>query len=612
MNLTQSQKKFIKKNLKHFSIDEIAIKLSIPQKDVLNFLQTHWRKEKYQKFLIQHKKQTEPKRFPLNSLSSFNFKEWLQQNWIALLFLGLLAFAVYFNALGNDFVSDDISGIKENPDLGNFSLLLSKPLTFFRYLFYFTVYKIWGMEPLFFRLINVFFHLDSVLLTYFLVSLMANPILAFFAAGIFAVHPIHVEAVTWISGGPYAQSTFFLLVSFLLYLLSKAKNSKKLYLFSLFTFLLSAFSTEKALIFPLMLFIFELSSDSVRKNWRKLAPFFVMGGLWFLFFFLQGALTGRVSTLQTDYYQGPGLENPLIQIPVALSSYLQLIFWPDKLTLYHSEMMFTQINYLIRVTVTLGLLAAIIFFFKKDKKIFFWLSFFIISLLPTLTPLKISWIVAERYVYLGTLGIFMIIALGLQKIGQITNKTTLYILFGIILSLLSLRTINRNADWKNQDTLWLATARTSPSSAQNHNNLGDYYARQDNLQKAVEEFKIAIQLQPNYGDAFHNLANTYQQMGQMDLAIENYQKAILSSPHLWQSYQNLAAIYFGQGKFNLAEENIKMAIQIIPQNPNLYLNLGVIYLQEKDKTKAKEAFQQALQLDPQNENAKMGLEETMK
>lgn len=605
MDLTHKQKKYLRKNLKRFPLTKISAEINVSEKEIIDFLRKHWPKEKFQNFFSQQKREAEKIKISPDLGKNFSFLKWFRQNWLAIVFLALLVGLTYFNSLRNDFVSDDISGIRENQNLGNFSSLFSNPLTFLRNLFYFLVFKIWGLEPIFFRLINIFFHLGSVWLVYLLIALMSNPTVAFLTAAIFAVHPILSEAVTWISGGPYPQYTFFILASFILYLLGINKNSLKIYLFSLFAFFLAIFSTEKALIFPFIILLFEFSSNSISKNWRKVVPFFLLASSWFFIFFSQGALTGRVTTLQTEYYQKPGLENPLIQIPVALSSYLELIFWPKNLTLYHSEMMFTQINYFIRVLVALGLFAAIIFSFRKNKTIFFWLSFFLITLLPTLTPLKISWIVAERYVYLGTLGVFVLIALAIQKIGEISKNTKIsYLIFGLVLALLAIRTIIRNSDWKNQDTLWLATARTSPSSAQNHNNLGDYYTRNGNLEKAAEEFKIAIQLQSNYGDALHNLANIYQQMGKTELAIENYQMAIGTNPNLWQSHQNLAAIYFGQGKFDLAEENIQKAIQIIPQNPNLYLNLGVIYLQKKDKQKAKEAFQKVLELDPQNQNAK--------
>ena len=151
-----------------------------------------------------------------------------------------------------------------------------------------------------------------------------------------------------------------------------------------------------------------------------------------------------------------------------------------------------------------------------------------------------------------------------------------YFALVVIVASLSVRTIIRNKDWKSEDTLWIATAQVAPSGQQIHNNLGDVYARQGDMQKAVEEFKKAIEINPNYADAYHNLGNTYQQMGQLDLAIENYQKALSINPHLWQSYQNLAAIYFNQGQYDLALENIKKALEINPNDENLKQNLQVI------------------------------------
>lgn len=219
---------------------------------------------------------------------------------------------------------------------------------------------------------------------------------------------------------------------------------------------------------------------------------------------------------------------------------------------------------------------------EKNKKVFFWLSFFFVSLLPTLTPLKIAWIVAERYVYLGSIGIFVAVAIFFdwffEKIKK-KNEQYKYIaiaFFAIIILALSARTIIRNMDWKNEDTLWISTAKTSPSGQNIHNNLGDVYARQGNMEKSVEEFKKAIEINPRYADAYHNLANDYHDMGQIDLAIKNYQKALEFNPNLWQSYQNLADIYFNQGDYKKAQDYIQKALAIDPQNKNLQENLQVI------------------------------------
>jgi len=261
----------------------------------------------------------------------------------------------------------------------------------------------------------------------------------------------------------------------------------------------------------------------------------------------------------------------------------------------------------------LGLLGGLVILWKKNRLIFFWLAFFIISLLPTLTPFGISWIVAERYVYLGTVGIIAITSYGLM--GLINNKKTEaigYLIFIIIILSLMTRTIVRNFDWENQDTLWLAAAKTSPSSAQNHNNLGDLYGRHGDLKRSAEEFRIAIKLNPYYADAYHNLGNTYQQMGSPAAALENYQLALKYNPNLWQSYQNIAAIYFNQEKYDLAEKEIQKSIKVFPNNPQLHVNLGVIYLKMKDKKKAEESFMKALTIDPKNEQAKLGLIEVNK
>jgi len=395
------------------------------------------------------------------------------------------------------------------------------------------------------------------------------------AATIFAVHPILIESVIWISGGSYSNGAFFGFLTILFYLLFSQNREKKFYLLSLLSLVVTFLFLEKLIVLPIILLLYEVCFGQFKKNWHRLIPFFLFSFLFALK--LLGLLGAKITSLETTYYQQPGLENPFIQIPIAISSYLSLIFWPKALTLYHSELTFNQGQYFLKLGVFLIFLGLIIFFFKKEKRVFFWLVFFIISLLVTLTPFKISWVVAERYVYFGSLGIFVFIAWLISQIGHwFKNQKISWIIFGLIIISFSTRTIIRNFDWKNQDTLWLATAKTSPSSSQNHNNLGDLYFRQGKYEKAVEEFEKAIDLKPNYGDAFHNMANTYHQMGDDNLALENYQKALSFNPNLWQSHQNLAAIHFNQKNYQLAKEELEKAIKINPENAELHTNLGIL------------------------------------
>ena len=319
-----------------------------------------------------------------------------------------------------------------------------------------------------------------------------------------------------------------------------------------------------------------------------------------------GQISVRVNALAQSYYQQKTFTNPFYQIPIAISSYIQLILWPDKLTLYHSEMTFSYAEYFLRLGAFLAFLIGVIYGFLKNKHVFFWLCLFIISLIPTLTPFGISWIVAERYVYLGSVGILYIIGYLLTKLIK-NNKTAGSLLFVAVTISLLTRTFIRNFDWKNEDNLWIATGKTSPSDPKTHNNLGDVYRRQGNLEKSAEEFKIALKLKPNYADVYHNLANTYTRMGKISDAIATYQTAIKYNPKLWQSYENLAIIYFNQKHYDLAQKSIGKAIEINPGNANLHVDLGAIYWQIGNKGLAKQSFTEALKLDPQNALAKNGM-----
>lgn len=605
MQFTHSQKNYIKKYIRQHSIEEVSQRLNVAKVDLVDYLEKRWGREKLDIYL---KKQSPPPEGIQKSPP--DYKNWFKDNWINLSILTLLIAATFANALNNAFLSDDLAEIVQNPEVGKFSYIFSHPFGFIRILLNYFAYHLGGLNPAFFRLINYGFHLGSTFLIYTILTHLYNKRIAIIAAALFAIHPVISEAVVWISGGTYPQYTFFFLLSFLLYILSK-KNAI-IYWVSVAVF---SFAFMSHPVMPLALFViflvYELCFGDIKKKWIRSAPYFLVA-IAYVFINLS-ALPERTTTLQSVHYQEKGIDNPFVLIPVAVSSYLELIFWPKTLTLYHSELAFGQVQFLIRAVVTLLLLTATIINFKRNKNIFFWLSLFWLGLAPTLTPFRLNWIVAERYLYLPSLGIFVSLALLLHNLSQ--KKQYKYALYGLIIiavALLSARTMIRNIDWKNEDNLWIATGKTSPSSPNTHNNLGDVYGRRGDKQKALQEFQTAIALKPNYADAYHNLANTYRELGQLDKALGNYQKAIEFNPNLWQSYQNIAALYFQNKQYDKALEYIQKAIQINPKNINLHLNLGAVYLTLGEKAKAKEVFNLVLTQDPQNQLAKQGLIEAQK
>ena len=247
--------------------------------------------------------------------------------------------------------------------------------------------------------------------------------------------------------------------------------------------------------------------------------------------------------LVNNYNNHASFTNPLIQIPIAITEYFKLILWPINLTLYHSELFYTKVGYLVSLGVFLLFMAALGYTAVKKRMVFFWLMFFVIVLSPTLTPFGFGWIVAERYAYLASLGIYAVVGMGISRL--MTKKgweKTVIAIVAIAIILLFIRTLVRNRDWQDQDHLWLAAERTSPSSQQNHNNLGDLYSRRGDLKQAEWHFKKAIEINPSYADAMHNLANTYVMMGKFEEAIKWYEDALKNKPSLWQSQRQLEAV----------------------------------------------------------------------
>lgn len=456
---------------------------------------------------------------------------------------GLVGIA-YLWTLNFAFLSDDIYGIVNNPEIFKFSWVWQNPTVVLNRLSYFIISNVFGVVPWPFRLMNIGVHLLTVIGVMVLVEKLINKTVAMVAAVLVAVHPLMIESVTWISGNGYSWYGALLVWSLIFYI--RAGKSWKQWLISVGLFLAALQFSEKAAVLPGILLVYRWVNDRKRGRYWDLIPYIALSALW-LVMNLRG-VGARLNYLQAEFNSQAETQSvmkisPLVQTPVALSSYLGLIVWPDKLTLYHSEMSYTKTKFAIMAGVTIIYFLVTLWFLWKRSLVGFWLAWLLIGLSPTLVPLGVAWIVAERYVYFGAIGIFVLISWGLVSLSEkpkwVEAGWTITVL---IICLFLIRTMVRNGDWQDQDHLWLAAKRTSPSSPQNHNNLGDLYGRRGDLQPAEWHFKKAIEINPNYADAMHNLANTYVRLGRFDEAIKMYEAALQNKPSLWQSEQQLKII----------------------------------------------------------------------
>lgn len=437
----------------------------------------------------------------------------------------VLSIAIYANSVTGAFVSDDIPSIVKNPDIGELSSAkdlvdLSKAV----------IYKIGALNPVPYHVFNIILHALNSVLVFFFLSLFFKAQTSFWGALLFAAHPVHTEAVSWISGMPYLLLTLFLLISFLLYV-DKGKEGKirvSRSLLSLVFYILALFSHWYAAPYPAMVALYDITYGKWRKNWRLWLPFILVT----LIFILARTsdISQRVSSLQADMGSA-GMGNPLFNMAFSLANHAALVIWPAKLTLYHEPLKVSQQALAAQIIGLVFVFSLLPLLFRKAKPVFFGLGIFFVFLSSTYSPVPVAWLVAERYLYFASIGFFVLVGFLIRENkGREGVKVAIFLI--LLIGAYSARTIYRNEDWRSRAALWRATVRISPESPRAHNNMGDIYSIEGDLEKAAASFRRATELKPNYAEAYFNLASTCEKLGRRHEAELYYKKAIAFKPEL--------------------------------------------------------------------------------
>ncbi len=463
----------------------------------------------------------------------------------------VLVLIVFASGLGNRFVSDDIPTILENQDIGSWTYIekVFPTITFASLLS--LEHKFFGINPTGYHVAGILMHLINVLLVYKILKRISSESTALVASAVFGLHPLAVEAVTWTSGNIYVLYALFSLLSIDAYISFLEKRKQEYAYLTLIYALLAFLTSEKALILPLLLIATRKIFDvRVKEKLLWIGIILIWGGM--VVMNVQ-RVPQRIADFSQDVTDTETTETQLIklaQVPVSISEYAKLAIFPRALTLYHSDLSMTWTELGIRTSLGIGIGILGFVLWLKDKLTGWAIMWTLITLLPTIVPLDIAWIVAERYIYLGLVGIGTLAGILWYKVA---NKDVSKILAVLIFAGLCLRTSARVHDWRNEDTLWLSARKFSKRSAQNHNNLGDLYARHGNYEQAIQEFGKAIELKPSYAEAYYNLGNTYLKVGDVQDAKETFETVLKLSPSLWQTYVKLAQIYEVEGDLEKAE-----------------------------------------------------------
>jgi hypothetical protein len=460
-------------------------------------------------------------------------ERFLQRPLLLSFLLVTVGAAVYAGAFLGAFQYDDGFIIFLNPHLDrpeNFAGHLDHMVRPALYATFLLDRSLYGHHPAGYHLLNLLLHLGSGLLVYRILSRAVTEEtrhLAFLTALLFLIHPIQTEAVTYISGRASGLMAFFYLLAFLLYVKTSdptrhGVTGRLLIPGAMASLLLSLGSKETAMTFPLALLLWDVLIR--RLDGAALRTTFLSAHLPFWLVVAAAAVWAwrhpRYSILAQFSLEIRPLWDNLLSELHAVTCALRLFFFPWEQNFDHDlPTMHSLFQWPLPLDLvvlgglaTLGLIMA-----RRVPLLSFGLGWFFVHLLPT-SLIPRADLLSERNLYLASIGLILTVVVLVALLLQWLTVAVSYPRMGRVggysfvlpaLLVLSVLTYQRNLLYHDEVSLWSDTVRKSPVKARPHNNLGHAYAMQGDWDRAIEEFRIASRLDPDYALANNNLRDAY-------------------------------------------------------------------------------------------------------
>jgi tetratricopeptide (TPR) repeat protein len=442
------------------------------------------------------------------------------------------ALIVHAGSFHGDFHYDDSLTILENPHLSDWHTFIGHLDHMVRPVLHATFFvdrSLYGLNPVGYHMLNLLLHLASGLLIYRILTSAVNDersSVPFWTALVFLIHPIATETVTYISGRASGLMAFFYLLSLFLYVKasdeSEIEGLRRFYLWgAVASFVLSIGSKESAVTLPVILLLWDvlirrLKNTSLRTTLLSHVPFWITAGL-------AASWAWRhpryMALAQFSVEIRPFRDHLLSQIhAVAYAVLLCFTPWNQNfdhdLPVFHS---FAEWPLPADLLLLSGMATVALLSVRKLPLVAFGLAWFLIQLVPT-SLIPRNDLLSERNLYLPAIGLVLaIVSLGSHLIQWLLTvvQRSLFVRVGAamlataLVADLGLFTYHRNQLYQDRILLWSDAVAKSPNKARPHNNLGYAYALRDDWDHAIEEFRTAARLDPDFIIAQKNLRDAY-------------------------------------------------------------------------------------------------------
>jgi tetratricopeptide (TPR) repeat protein len=556
---------------------------------------------------------------------------WFRADWLLGLILILFVILAYTPVWKAGFVWDDEMILTANPcvvgPLGLREIWATSaadicPLTL---TIFWAEHALWGLNPLPYHLVNVLMHgLSAVLLWRVLRCLCIRG--AWLGAALWALHPVAVESVAWITEMKNTESGLFFLLSILFFVRwLRAKDfgartgGRGSYALCLLFAALAMAAKSSTVILPVVLCLCGWWIEG-RWHWRivaRTAPLFLM------------AIAASALSIWTQVSQLAIVTDPqwartwperLATAGNSVWFYLGKLLWPHPLITIYPRWHIDAGHWISYLPLLALIVILFIFWLRRrsggagSRACFFAFAYFIVALLPTLglidTYIFQYSFVFDHFQYLASIGPLALAATALVQLSDfiITKKAWLQsALCAGVLLILGIASWQRSWVYESEEALWTDTLAKNPDSWAAHHNLGLALFRKGQVDDAVAQYQKTLEINPNYVLAHNNLGVTLLQKGRLDDAVTQYQKALEINPNYPELHDNLGNALFRKGQVDDAVAQYQKALEINPNYAHAHYNLGNALFQKGQVDDAVAHYQMALEINPDYPEAQSDL-----
>lgn len=436
-----------------------------------------------------------------------------------------------------------------------------------------------GSTSAIFHRTNILIHILACCTVFLLFTELGHKAsLSLFFSLIMAVHPILAQAIAWVPGRNDSMLGLFALTSFY-YFIRFLKTNKRISLYShMCFFALALYTKESAVFLPVVYCIYYFNEyRSTHTKWFTAKPVILLIG-WGVIT-LVWILLRHFALSETPLHLTPkDIAGYLVPNLPMIVQYIGKLVFPLNLSTWPA----VQDTPVIPGYMIIALVFSLLFFSKTKRIRYVWLGviWFLIFLLPSLiVPVFIG---MEHRVYLPMIGLFIVVgeidyvrAFDIRRTGFITIALVVIIIFAT-------STFSHSQDYKDKISFWQNAVETSPHAAIAHVNMGAVYNDQGNLDKAEEEYLLAIKNNEKEPMVHNNLAIIYMKKKRFDEAEKEFKQEIKINSTYTDAYFNLGIFYIQQFQDQDAETYLAKAIQITPDHVSAIKYLAALYAERNE------------------------------